>query len=160
MNASDILKYGHLWVLKHVQTLPDEDWYTEGVCGWWSTKNIISHLASFEHVLVDILSACLGEENTPVLDQFKSLDGDKFNDVQVSQRKNLSAREALDDYQTVQAKTMTLVEMIPDEVLREPGTLPWYGMEYALDDFIVYTFYGHKREHCAQIAVFRDKIKR
>jgi hypothetical protein len=31
-------------------------------------------------------------------------------------------------------------------------------MEYALDDFIVYQYYGHKREHCAQIAVFRDKL--
>ncbi len=40
------------------------------------------------------------------------------------------------------------------------GTLPWYGMEYALDDFIVYTFYGHKREHSAQIAAFGDLLRR
>ena len=38
MNANDILKYGHLWVLKHVETLSQADWNTEGVCGWWSTK--------------------------------------------------------------------------------------------------------------------------
>jgi hypothetical protein len=34
-----------------------------------------------------------------------------------------------------------------------------YGLEYALDDFIVYAYYGHKREHTAQIAVFRDTLK-
>jgi hypothetical protein len=27
-----------------------------------------------------------------------------------------------------------------------------------LDDFIVYTYYGHKREHAAQIAAFRDRL--
>jgi proline iminopeptidase len=31
------------------------------------------------------------------------------------------------------------------------------ALEYALDDFIVYNYYGHKREHSAQIAVFRDR---
>jgi hypothetical protein len=40
----------------------------------------------------------------------------------------------------------------------KPGTLPWYGPEYALDDFIVYSYYGHKREHSAQINVFRDQL--
>ena len=30
--------------------------------------------------------------------------------------------------------------------------------EYSLEDFIVYTFYGHKREHSAQIAAFRDRL--
>lgn len=52
---------------------------------------------------------------------------------------------------------MALVAQIPAETARLTGTLPWYGAEYALDDFVVYTFYGHKREHSAQIAVFRDR---
>jgi len=29
---------------------------------------------------------------------------------------------------------------------------------YALDDFLVYAYYGHKREHSAQIAAFRDRL--
>ena len=45
---------------------------------------------------------------------------------------------------------------VPAATLRQPGTLPWYGAEYAVDDLIVYTAYGHKREHSAQIAVYRD----
>jgi len=31
-------------------------------------------------------------------------------------------------------------------------------MNYALDDVIVYMYYGHKREHNAQIAAFRDRL--
>ncbi len=30
----------------------------------------------------------------------------------------------------------------------------------ALDDFLVYAYYGHKREHSAQIAAFRDRQDR
>lgn len=37
--------------------------------------------------------------------------------------------------------------------------MPWYGDAYALDDLIVYMYYGHKREHNAQIAAFRDRFK-
>ena len=51
-------------------------------------------------------------------------------------------------------------EIMAPDLCRLPGTLPWYGNRYSLDDFIVYTFYGHKREHGAQIGVYRDKIGR
>ena len=54
---------------------------------------------------------------------------------------------------------MELIGRIPAETLRQSGTIPWYGAEYALDDLIVYLYYGHKREHAAQIAAFRDRMK-
>ena len=34
---------------------------------------------------------------------------------------------------------------------REVGTIPWYGPQYSLDDMLVYTMYGHKREHGPQL---------
>ena len=57
------------------------------------------------------------------------------------------------------ARTMALIADIPAEVLRQPGTIPWYGDEYALDDLIVYQYYGHKREHMAQVDKFRDEFR-
>jgi hypothetical protein len=86
--------------------------------------------------------------------------GDEFNDVEVGKRKDKTVDEVLSEYNQTHAQTMDLVARIPVETLRRPGTLPWYGMEYALDDFIVYAFYGHKREHSAQIAAFRDHLSR
>jgi hypothetical protein len=56
-------------------------------------------------------------------------------------------------------ETLRLVQRIDAETLRRPGTLPWYGDAYALDDYIVYQYYGHKREHTAQINVFKDALK-
>ncbi len=53
---------------------------------------------------------------------------------------------------------MALAAQISAETWEHEGLLPWYGQEYDLEDFIAYTYYGHKREHCGQIAVFRDQF--
>lgn len=156
MNLSDILKYGHQTVLKTVDGLPDDAWQKGGVCGVWSVKDIIAHLASFEHALVDVLNGLLDGGPTPYLDQFRS--DEKFNDAQVAKRKGHTPAQVLKEYQDTHAKTMELAARIPPERARENGTLPWYGAEYSLDDFVVYTFYGHKREHCAQVALFKKRL--
>ena len=159
MNALDILRYGHLWVLKHVEGLADEQWEVSGVCGVWSVKEIIAHLASFEVVLTDILAIQTGNEPTPTLSHFKEMDGDAFNTLEVGRRKDRGSKEVLAEYCQTCEQAMKLLQTLPPESLQQPGLLPWYGLEYSLDDFIVYSFYGHKREHCAQIAVFLDHQK-
>jgi hypothetical protein len=52
MNALDVLKYGNLTVLRTIEGLPHSEWDTPDVCGVWSVKEIIAHLASFEDILV------------------------------------------------------------------------------------------------------------
>ena len=67
--------------------------------------------------------------------------------------------EVLAEYDQAYDQGLRLLPRIPEAQLRQAGTLPWYGMEYSLEDFVVYQYYGHKREHCAQIAAFRDQFK-
>jgi uncharacterized damage-inducible protein DinB len=158
MNAHDILKYGHQTVLDVLEGVPSTEWETPNVCGVWSVRQIIAHLASFEQVLAEVLGSFLGGGSTPNLDQFVDL-GAAFNDVQVPQRDTMTPEEVVDEYTTMHEHNTRLAREIPAERFPETGTLPWYGMEYALDDFIVYMYYGHKREHSAQIAVFLDFLK-
>lgn len=157
MNAGDILKYGHGTVLQTLDGLPVMAWETGGVCGVWSTKDVIAHLASYEQLLVEVLSAFTGGGPTPYLRMWGEL-GMGFNDKQVEMRKDASAADVLAEYNGAHDRVRTQVAEIPAETFRETGTLPWYGAEYSLDDFIVYTYYGHKREHAAQIAAFRDRL--
>jgi len=157
MNASDILMYGHGTVLQTIEGLPESAWETPGACGVWSVKDIIAHLTSYEHVLVDVLSAFVGGGPTPYLNKYTDPEG-QFNDSEVELRKGKTVREVLGEYNDTHEQVRSLVARIPVETFRQTGTLPWYGMEYALDDFIVYTQYGHKREHSAQIAAFRDHL--
>ncbi len=159
MNAHDVLMYGHRWVHLHLDVLTEEQCLAPNVCGIWSTKDIIAHLASFEWVLVDILNSCVSSAPTPNLDRFTSMDGDSFNALEVSKRQNQPVKMVVADYDNGYAKVMDILPKLSPEDLTQPGALPWYGMEYALDDFIVYQYYGHKREHMAQVAVYRDTLK-
>jgi len=157
MNAVDVLKYGNLTVLRTIEGIPDSEWETPDVCGVWSVKEIIAHLASFEHILVDVLNTFLDGGAAPTLEKWGQ-DPLAFNDDEVALRQVKTPEEVVNEYRATQAKTMELAARIPAETFRQNGTLPWYGIEYDLDDFIAYTFYGHKREHTAQINLFRDQL--
>lgn len=158
MNASDILKYGQGTVFQAIEGLPESAWDIPGACGVWSIKDIIAHLTSYEHVIADVLSTTVDGGSAPYLSKYTEPKGD-FNDSEVAARKGLTVQEVLGEFEDTHAQVMSLATLIPVETFRQTGTLPWYGMEYSLDDFIVYTQYGHKREHSAQIAAFRDHLK-
>jgi hypothetical protein len=157
MNAVDILKYGHLTVLETLDSFPESAWNTPGACGVWSVKDIIAHLASYEQVLVDVLGSFGGSSPTPTLNRLIE-PGSQFNDTEVSRRKEKTMKEVLGEYNDTHDQVMSMVAQLPPETLRQIGTLPWYGAIYALDDFLVYAYYGHKREHSAQIAAFHDRL--
>lgn len=156
MNAADVLKYGQRTLLRTLDGIPDAEWEKEGVCGWWSVKNIVAHLASYELVLVDILKTFLGEDAAPTLELYSK---PAFNDQQVALRKDKTPSETLAELNEAHTQVMALIQRVPLELRRRVGTIPWYGAEYDLEDLIAYMYYGHKREHSAQIAVFKDTLK-
>ncbi len=157
MNAADILKYGHLFVLGAIEKLPEAEWEKPNVCGFWSSKQIIAHLASFEHVLNDVLYTFVGQKPGPTMIRIAE-SPQIFNEVEVGRRDANSAEELLHEYADYHSRNVVLLAEIPGGILPKAGTIPWYGNEYSLDDFIVYSFYGHKREHMAQINVFKDLL--
>jgi hypothetical protein len=153
MNVLDVLKYGHLTVGNSLQDLAETDWDVSGVCGVWSIKDIIAHLTSYEHLLKEVLGMFLDRDEQVYLNEFQNGD---FNDGQVDQRKHLSFHDVLAENNDTHANVMQLAAKIPLEKFSLNGTIPWYGEQYCLDDLIVYTNYAHKREHVAQINVYRD----
>ncbi len=160
MNPADVLKYGHHTFTTAFESIPQADWETGGVCGVWSVRDIIAHLASYEHLLEEILAPFAGVTMpTPTMERMASNYQD-FNDLEVAARAGKSLAEIVAEYNDTATRTMTeLVPKIPPEKWREVGTIPWYGMEYSLDDYITYANYGHKREHAAQMNVFGDTLK-
>jgi len=159
MNTLDILKYGHETVLHSLEAVPQSKWQQTGVCGVWSVRDIVAHLASYEYLLIEILAGLLDESiPTSYLTRMATQGPQAFNDYEVGQRQSLTAAAALAEYSKTYDKAMTYAARIPAETYRQNGILPWYGAEYDLDDFLVYTFYGHKREHMAQVDHFRDSL--
>jgi uncharacterized protein (TIGR03083 family) len=157
MNASDVLKYGQLTFLAGLDGLPESDWEAPGVCGYWSVRQIVAHIASYEAAIADILQSVSGGGPTPTLDRYLA-NGAAFNDEEVEARAGLSPSETVAELTSEHERVITAVAALWPETLRQPGTIPWYGAEYSLDDLLVYMAYGHKREHVAQICVYRDRL--
>lgn len=61
MNPNDVMKYGHFHFLRALEDLPHSDWETGGVCGIWSVKNIVCHIASYEVFMDEMLVKILGD---------------------------------------------------------------------------------------------------
>jgi hypothetical protein len=48
MNAVDVLKYGNATFVGTLALVPENQRETGGACGWWSVKDLVAHLASYE----------------------------------------------------------------------------------------------------------------
>lgn len=154
MNAHDILYYGNRTLLSSIECIPPSERNAPGVVGWWSAREAMAHLAIFEAGLVQVLDAFQGGPPPTLL---ANMDSSK-NDELVAQKKNFTFDELLAEYQAANTRVLELVKTIPPERLRQVGAIPWYGAEYSLDDFLVYTYYGHKRERAARFEAFSDRF--
>jgi hypothetical protein len=154
MNARDILFYGNRTLLASMERVPAQERTTQGVVGWWSARETMAHLAIFEEGLAQLLDSFLGG---PFPELLSNMDSSK-NDMLVAQKEGRTFDELLAEYQDAHTRVMERIVRITPEKLREVGTVPWYGDEYSLDDFLVYTFYGHKREHAARFEAFGDRL--
>lgn len=157
MHAVEILQRGHLAVMDAIEDLTEEEWLLPEVCGRWSAKDIMAHLASYERALVEALRSARGEPPGGYLTGLIR-DGELFNETQVALRVGYSAVEVVAQYAEAHVQAMDLAAALPPSLYINSGFLPAYGMGYDLEDFIVYMLYGHKKEHAAQIKVFRERL--
>jgi|SRR3989338_3323648 len=160
MYTLDIIKYGHKDVMEAVKGLSPEDANVVGVTSKWSVKDTLAHLASFEHFLEDTLNFVVQPEKPrPYLDSMMKAK-ETFNDDYVEKYKSMNLDEVTSDYVGTYERVSQIISLLSPERLCEAGTIPWYGDEYSLDDFIVYASYGHKREHVGQIKQFRIRLNK
>lgn len=157
MNIMDVMYYGHQTVLQTVNDLSDDEWSMVGACGHWSIKDIVAHLAAYEQLLVEVLQSLDDPDATTPTLSYMIDDPVAFNDAEVTARHEQTAPATLDEYKAAYEQVMAALEQLSEATLRTNGLLAWYGEAYDLEDFLIYTFYGHKREHCAQIATLLDQ---
>ncbi len=156
MNMSEALQNANLLVIRALDGLPEKEWDIPGACGNWSVKDIVAHLASYEHVIVDVLNTFQGSELTPTVKQWIQSRA-AFNDREVEARKYDTAQQVMDEYQGTQVEAASLIMQIPPEKVLQTGTMLWYGKQYRLADFIQHMC-EHIREHVAQISAFHAQV--
>ena len=159
MNTLDILEFGHRTLQNTLDGVPLEHWETPDVCGYWSIKEIVAHVASYEQWHVDVLHSLLDDgAATPTLDLMLA-SYKEFNEIEVPRRSSKTPEEVFADYESFHDQLMELAHKLPWDTFTANGSLPWYGEQYCLNDFLVFTNYGHKREHSAQVNVFNDTLE-
>jgi hypothetical protein len=153
VNPHDVLRYGQAEIDRRIARLRPADWEAVAL-GVWTTKDLVGHLGAFEVRFAEVLMLFAGE--TPGTN-LRASPPATFNDDQAAIRRGWAVDAVLAELRDAHRQVMALVERIPAEAWREVGTIPWYGPEYALDDLVVYTMYGHKREHAPQLEAVLER---
>lgn len=153
MNAIDVLTYGQRQVMGTVARYGAEDW-TRTALGVWTAKDLLGHLGAFEVRLADVLATIVG---APLESDLMSADPATFNDDQAAVRASWTIEQVRAEFESAFDRSMTHARAIPAATWSQVGTIPWYGAEYALDDFVVYNIYGHKREHEPQLSAALER---
>lgn len=153
MNPADLLRYGQATIDELINRCGPDDWSAIAL-GSWTTKDLVGHLGAFEVRFAEILSPFAGEEPTTNL---RTESPATFNDDQATIRRDWPVEAIVAELRDAHGLTMSLVGRIQPETWREVGTIPWYGSEYSLDDLLVYSMYGHKREHGPQLEAVLER---
>jgi hypothetical protein len=153
VNPVDVLRYGQRTIDELVGRLRTDDWEAVAL-GVWTTKDLVGHLGVFEVRFADILAVNLGESPESNVLQ---VDYTTFNDDQAAIRSAWSVPDVLDEYRGAYDRVMRLAGRVPEARWTTVGTIPWYGPEYSLDDLLVYSMYGHKREHAPQLEAILER---
>jgi hypothetical protein len=153
VNPADILRYGQATIDGLIDRFRADDWDAVAL-GVWTTKDLVGHLGAFEVRFAEVLCTFAGDEPATNL----RVDSPAtFNDDQAAIRRDWSVEAIVGELRDAHARSMSYVERIDPDVWREVGTIPWYGPEYSLDDFLVYIEYGHKREHAPQLEAVLER---
>lgn len=161
MNARDILNYGHQTLLSALEGISNEDAETGFVTQKWNVRDLVGHLAAHEHVLEEVIATQMlntNAEESHYLRQYQDMPGEEFNQFHYEERKFSPYPDVLSELNSSHKHIIDSFYLVTEKMLKETGTLPWYGSQYSLEDFIVYANYGHKREHAAQIVQFKRKL--
>ena len=160
MNARDYIHYGQQTLLSALEGISDDDAVNNDLCVTkkWNVRDVVGHLAAFEHVLEDVLSSQLSRVETPYLFRYIDMPGEEFNQFNYNERKYTPYKEVLAELNSAHEHVKMLAGKFTHEMMYETGTIPWYGKQYSIGDFIVYANYGHKREHSSQITQFKRHL--
>lgn len=159
MNAGAIVGYGNKSFLKALDGVDMKIVDKPGACGEWSIKDILAHVTKYEELFIEVFQGQLdGGKTVPTLVKIGN-DHGKYNALGIEEGSTKTFEELRALYAQRFEKASVLLAKLTSVHLRKVGTIPWYGKEYAIDDLIVYLNYGHKREHGAQIAQFKELFK-
>ncbi|HWZ18062.1 MAG TPA: ClbS/DfsB family four-helix bundle protein [Ktedonobacteraceae bacterium] len=131
-------------------SLDKTQYFTEGVIPGWSIKDILAHIASWQHRLLRWLDAAMRNEEPAISGPNNVEEMDALNAQFYDENKALPLDEVLTDFRTTHQHIMDIVQAMPEEDLMSPHRFAWSKGE-PLWQAIAGDTYEHYREHIEQI---------
>ena len=142
------LKQGHQRMRDLISNLNDFQINDLKVLDDWTTKDVLSHLAAWNIENIKRIEVLLTSKEIPWW--WNSPEGDdEFNEKAITQRKDKSAQEVINEWESSFQNFMKRAEELSDEEWEHNSPIP-------LKNFFVYEYYGleHEGGHAKQIEGF------
>lgn len=142
-----ILHAGRKAFLALLPLMPPDEWITRPVCGVWTMKDLLGHLADWEKVAVDGMRQ-LAAGQTPEFD-VTIADFDAFNNPNAAARKGQPWEEVWADFQTTRDALLELLAQATAADLARSFAAPWGGDIRGYQWLHIWP--GHDMEHAVDV---------
>ncbi len=153
MNALDVIFYADRTMRRAIDALEPEDWSIV-IAGTWTSLDVLGHVSVVHDRTAAAIAATAA--GAPLEGDPLEADEDDFNLAQAALRHGRPLDQFRAEYDAAHASLRAAAESVPSDLWAQPGTIPWYGPEYSLDDLVVYRIYGHVREHATHLGMALD----
>jgi len=120
----------------------------------WTIREIIAHLSGWDDAAIGFVDALLKGE-TPPTPAPRGVD--VYNEETVSTREGLSYDRIVREYIETRAKLLSLIRLMPEEMVTQKSILPW-GEEGSLED-IFQVFGPHELQHATDVKKIIEESK-
>jgi hypothetical protein len=146
--------------LEAIEGLDEQQMITPGVCGDWSIKDILVHLARWEAELVKLLwQVRQGQKPDSAL--LSALQGgesdDDINARWYKESRNRLLDQALEDFHAVRTQTMRRVESFLDKELTDPNRYKFLE-GHPLWEWVAGDSFEHEEAHLPDILAWRKSL--
>ncbi|MCC7447433.1 MAG: DinB family protein [Anaerolineae bacterium] len=141
-------------LLTAIEGLPDDAMLRPGVIGFWSVKDILAHLTTWESELITALAQL--DRPTRVPEIVKIEDIDDWNEEQYRNNVRRGLDAVMEDFNGVHKHLLKAVEALDDKTLDNVRKFPWMEGE-PLTYLIMENAIWHEQEHAEDIRKWREQ---
>ena len=156
-NLFETLSQERAILLDALKSLPDALLDRKGVVGEWSIKNVLAHLAGWEHVVTQFLPERLARGIEPEILSVMGADEDAWNAQQVNSAERFTPKEQLEEFERTRQALFQVLRDVGEEALNRQH--PWPEWEGTLATYIFEEIGGHEREHREAVLTAVERLR-
>jgi hypothetical protein len=140
-------------LLDAMQDLTTDQMMRNGVVGFWSVKDLLSHLVAWESEVVTALNQA---QNKKMPSMLRIEDIDEWNEEQYHANARRLLAPTLTDFEGVHRMLLKMVEEYNERDLTDNRRFPWMEGEplaYLIEENAIL----HERDHAADIRAWRER---